>query len=202
MPPDVKALLAHSPRPALRLVPDGSLAATSWLGCVPEVDATTSGLALLACIDLATLQQALPVEWLPGAGSLRFYYDVEEQPWLCGPDDRAGFAVVWSSEQQNDTRKQGIRFEAIETYPDESPHEDKPEHRIAGWAQSIQEPVERECQYHGGGNPEEWKLLLQLDSDDSLDWMWGDVGKLYFMTKESDARQRDFSKAWCVLQCH
>jgi len=25
-----------------------------------------------------------------------------------------------------------------------------------------------------------WRLLLQLDSRDDLNWMWGDFGRLYF----------------------
>jgi uncharacterized protein YwqG len=96
-----------------------------------------------------------------------------------------------------------------------------PEHQLAGWPKSIQGPMDLECQlvsngiYCGGpagykdpraealrAGAAEWKLLLQLDSDRELDWMWGDMGKLYFLIRESDARNRDFTKAWCVLQCY
>ncbi len=49
--------------------------------------------------------------------------------------------------------------------------------------------------------PGEWKLLLQLDTDDDTGWMWGDVGTLYFWVRESDARRRDFNKVWMVFQC-
>lgn len=47
----------------------------------------------------------------------------------------------------------------------------------------------------------DWRLLLQLDSDDDVGWMWGDVGTLYFWVRESDARRGDFSKVWMVFQC-
>lgn len=47
----------------------------------------------------------------------------------------------------------------------------------------------------------DWCLLLQLDSDDEVGWMWGDAGTLYFWIREQDARAGDFSKVWMVFQC-
>jgi uncharacterized protein YwqG len=52
------------------------------------------------------------------------------------------------------------------------------------------------------GGAEDWRLLLQMDSDDDLGLMWGDVGILYFWIREQDARAGDFSKSWVILQCH
>ena len=46
----------------------------------------------------------------------------------------------------------------------------------------------------------DWRLLLQLDTDDDTGWMWGDVGTIYFWVRESDARDGDFSKVWMVFQ--
>ena len=48
---------------------------------------------------------------------------------------------------------------------------------------------------------EDWQLLLQLDSDDSANLMWGDMGMLYFSVRKSDLTDRDFSRAWMTLQC-
>ena len=47
----------------------------------------------------------------------------------------------------------------------------------------------------------DWKLLLQLDTDDDIGWMWGDVGTLYFWVREQDAQAGDFSRVWMVFQC-
>ncbi len=48
----------------------------------------------------------------------------------------------------------------------------------------------------------EWKLLLQVDSDDDTGFMWGDGGQIYFWIRESDLAARNFDDVWMVLQCH
>lgn len=98
---------------------------------------------------------------------------------------------------------------------------DPPLHQIGGWPHPIQnDDMELECQLASNGvdcgGPEgrasekardlapgasEWRLLLQLDSDDDSDMMWGDAGILYFWVREHDSRTGDFSKAWMILQC-
>jgi uncharacterized protein YwqG len=47
----------------------------------------------------------------------------------------------------------------------------------------------------------DWKLLLQLDSDDDAEMMWGDCGMLYFWIKKQDLQSRNFDKCWMVFQC-
>ena len=98
---------------------------------------------------------------------------------------------------------------------------DLPHHQMLGYPSPVQgDQMELECQlatngiYLGDGDwPEhprfselrpgagEWKLLLQLDSDNDTQWMWGDVGTLYFWVRERDARNANFSDVWFVLQC-
>jgi uncharacterized protein YwqG len=93
-------------------------------------------------------------------------------------------------------------------------------HLLFGSPMVIQNPMEEECQlsFHGfdatdydlGSDPEvaflkdgveDWQLLLQLDSDDNLDWMWGDLGRLYFWIRKQDLEKHDFSNVWCEKQC-
>jgi uncharacterized protein YwqG len=47
----------------------------------------------------------------------------------------------------------------------------------------------------------DWRLLFQVASDDSLDFMWGDGGNLYFMVRERDARANRFEDVWLGFQC-
>ena len=46
----------------------------------------------------------------------------------------------------------------------------------------------------------EWKLLLQLASDEELGWMWGQTGNLYWWMRESDIRRGAWDQAWFQLQ--
>jgi uncharacterized protein YwqG len=94
-------------------------------------------------------------------------------------------------------------------------------HQLLGTATAIQNAdMEREAQLasnglylgHGKVDPKreaalaagikDWTLLLQLDSDDAADMMWGDAGRLYFWIRKQDLRARDFSRVWMILQCH
>jgi uncharacterized protein YwqG len=46
-----------------------------------------------------------------------------------------------------------------------------------------------------------WKLLLQIDSNDECNMMWGDMGRIYFWIKEEDLQARRFEKCWVSMQC-
>jgi uncharacterized protein YwqG len=47
----------------------------------------------------------------------------------------------------------------------------------------------------------DWELLLQVDSDDRAEIMWGDVGRIYFLIQREALAQRQFENAWLVFQC-
>jgi uncharacterized protein YwqG len=90
-----------------------------------------------------------------------------------------------------------------------------PRHRIDGFPAMIQsDAMELECQQDLEGRSSsrfddaeleaarrDWRLLLQIDSDDDLDVMWGDGGTLYFFVREEDARRGDFSRVRVHAQC-
>ena len=84
--------------------------------------------------------------------------------------------------------------------------DDKPPwHRMFGWPDLVQNPMQLECQlasngiYLGDGKgyrhpraaelapgAEDWVLLLQLDTDDKIGWMWGDTGTIYYWIRRQD----------------
>ena len=98
---------------------------------------------------------------------------------------------------------------------------DGPRHQVGGYPTPIQgDGMELEAQlasnglYMGGPDSysdervaalepgaADWRLLLQIDSDDEAGMMWGDSGILYFWVREQDARAGDFSRVWTILQC-
>lgn len=103
----------------------------------------------------------------------------------------------------------------------ENRFEGLPKHQLLGLPSPVQgDAMELECQLASNGvncggpegyaSPEakqlapgadEWRLLFQMDSDDSLGVMWGDCGHLYFWVQESAASIGDFDNVWLVLQC-
>lgn len=65
-----------------------------------------------------------------------------------------------------------------------------------GGPEGYQSPRRKELE----PGAKDWRLLLQLDSDDDAGMMWGDVGRLYFWVREAAARRGDFAGAWMILQ--
>jgi uncharacterized protein YwqG len=98
---------------------------------------------------------------------------------------------------------------------------DLPKHQVGGFPSPVQSnTMELECQLATNGiyvgklegfesprakeleaGASDWRLLLQLDSDDDLDFMWGDAGMIYFWIRQQDATERRFDRSWLILQC-
>ena len=94
-------------------------------------------------------------------------------------------------------------------------------YKLLGHADPVQNGMELECEYvtHrlNCGTPEgfqqgkargldqnaaHWQLLLQVDSCEELDMMWGDLGRLYFWITKEDLAARRFENTWLILQCY
>ena len=92
-------------------------------------------------------------------------------------------------------------------------------HRFLGQPDPIQGDMQLECPFASNGvyvgTPEgydsvdglsrpgaaDWRLLLQIDSDDTADMMWGDAGRLYWWIREADLTAGKWNAVWLVLQC-
>jgi uncharacterized protein YwqG len=88
-----------------------------------------------------------------------------------------------------------------------------PVHQVGGYAEPVQGPVEHEVADAALNNmvpygdprldaeARRWELLLQVDSDDDLDMMWGDVGTLYWMARPEDLANNDLANISFTWQC-
>jgi len=47
-----------------------------------------------------------------------------------------------------------------------------------------------------------WQFLFQIDSDDDLDIMWGDVGIIYISIPKDSLAKKQFEDSWTILQCY
>ena len=75
-------------------------------------------------------------------------------------------------------------------------------HKVLGWPDTLQADVASGCPKSRGKRAgSEWRLLLQLDSDELLGTQWGDMGRAYFMIREADAHARRYDRAVFVIQC-
>lgn len=216
-------------------------------------------MGFLACIDLSQLPDAL--DWLPKAGKLLFFYDMEEQPWGFDPSDRGGWFVIHVTgtletdgpmatvppnlNPEHLLKSKRIRFVTANlppTWEDDALSSlnltDAEENTLMEWRSSLcgegplhlmggyPDPVQTaqmalECQLVSNGlycgdatgyqdprakqladSAKDWQLLLQMDSDDDLGVMWGDVGSIYFWIRADDAKQGHFDRAWLILQSH
>lgn len=132
-----------------------------------------------------------------------------------GPADPAAFrpigAWTWESVGIDMTDDEFERLDGFDVEYDSELRRDLPEgwsatgrHQLGGHARHIQHPVEEEvvqalagCSSSTGRfdhalwkqveeQVPDWRVLLQIDSDDALDVMWGDVGTLHWAARQLD----------------
>ena len=88
-----------------------------------------------------------------------------------------------------------------------------PVHQVGGYADPVQGPVENEVALAALNNEtpygdprldaeaRRWELLLQVDTDEALDMMWGDCGVLYWMARPDDLAVGNLSEMSFTWQC-
>jgi len=127
----------------------------------------------------------------------------------------------WQDERINALELNDKQFDEYEDLY-QNVYNDEPAHQMLGTPSPIQgNDMDLECQLAsngincGDGNGYEskeakklstgrndWILLLQVDTDDDIDMMWGDSGMLYFWIRKQDIQLHDFTKCWMILQCY
>lgn len=137
-------------------------------------------------------------------------------PWPSPEMDRIGLQAAYMASTGNEL---GVLYDALDgLLAGGTPR--APRHRMFGHPDQIQNEMREECEfvthghYLGGGDgrdvPERreleanarlWRLLLQVDSDESIGTMWGDVGRIYFWIREDALTTRAFDRTWLILQC-
>jgi len=93
-------------------------------------------------------------------------------------------------------------------------------HRLLGHSDNVQGDMQLEAQLVTNGlycgnetgykdprrkglesGADDWMLLLQLDSDDTAEFMWGDSGMLYYWIRKQDLAVEQFDRVWMTMQC-
>jgi uncharacterized protein YwqG len=91
-----------------------------------------------------------------------------------------------------------------------------PRHRLLGHPDTIQDDMRSQCQFAANGvadpsadpqrvaallpSANDWRLLLQVDSDERLGMRWASSGMLYFWIRQQDLASGRFDNCWVVLQ--
>lgn len=70
-----------------------------------------------------------------------------------------------------------------------------PVHRLGGYPVLIQT-------HRPSGAPAGSEFLLQIDTDQDVGFMWGDLGRVYFWITPRDLKARRFDRAWSIDQCY
>lgn len=142
-----------------------------------------------------------PTQTLPRDGSVAF--------------ERFTRTMGLSSEEQNAYYSYAHRFERMLR-----PAACGGNHHLLGHSDNVQGDMQTEAHlvtngiYCGDGTAwsdpravellagaDDWLLLLQLDSDDSAGFMWGDSGMLYYWIRRQHLLARRFDHVWMTMQC-
>jgi len=159
--------------------------------------------------DPAVLRRGVPPETATVQRTCAL--DTSEVETLPSVDSPAVGALELTAEERN------VLWDVGEHIAEQS---DAPaDHQLLGLASPIQGDMQLECQLASNGvycgdaagyassraraleaGAGDWRLLMQIDSDDNAEMMWGDCGRLYFWMTEDALRQGAFAESWMVLQ--
>jgi uncharacterized protein YwqG len=185
-------------------------------------------LDFLGVIDFGELASVLWLPELPGTGSAAFYYATEPpRPWGDDPAQSDGWRVLPGAVvPAGPAASQEHRLGAAPFVSLPSPHEPalrpigvgaafaevypqlyeswasftwgaEPRHQAGGWPMAVQRTLWPDTPQAIAAD---WRLLLQLDSDDRFGWRWGATGFVYFSARAADVRSGALDRSWLILQ--
>lgn len=170
----------------------------------------------MATIDLSEIPR-IENNPLPTRGALLFFYDAEEQPWGI-PGQKKGWRILYRSPDDIGRPETtvglpeapvGMAFSPTLSYSDDLDldlteeeidlyyewlHGGGPPFQLFGHESAIQSALSGYVPGH--------RLLLQIPSDETLGYGWGDMGCLYFTMTPEDMEAGRFENAWLTLQCY
>jgi uncharacterized protein YwqG len=166
--------------------------------------------------DPSLLRRASPPGNLPEEGRYRecaVGFSTEVTLPHYDPFDPATFAALGLSERLDEDGSEAY-WHAQQQLAGVAGMRNPDLHRLLGHADPVQTEMDVEvyCEANGLARDSrpwaerkraaaEWRLLLQIDSDDAAGMLWGDVGRIYYWIERRALQRRDFSRAWLVLQC-
>lgn len=152
-----------------------------------------------------------------------------DEEWLL-PESKLNFGTASTLPAAASDSVQALKLSAKDAkayqdclkQPAATEDEESPQHQLLGWPAPLQSAnMEGECQLAANGincgeeveeeNPKvkalragakNWRLLLQLDSDNDAGLSWGDGGRLYFWIRQQDLAAQRFDRCWAILRCH
>lgn len=161
--------------------------------------------------DMALLERKSPPEDIADYGKVFPAATLTFEAGVDMPDVFSSYDALVPLEEKDED----AYFSMMEALED-----DAPRNKLLGHSDNMQDEMESECEYISRGystcSPEEyadlpreslnrdclrWKLLLQLDSNEELDMMWGDDGRLYLFIPEEELKKGSFEHTWLILQC-
>jgi uncharacterized protein YwqG len=116
--------------------------------------------------------------------------------------------AAWEVLRERLAQLQGVELEELAPEP-------LALHRLLGYPEELQIRMELDCELASQGTELsdgstyetlergalDWRLLLQVSTDDEVGFYWGDgLGRLYVWIRERDLFERKTAEAWAILQ--
>ncbi len=169
-----------------------------------------------------TLQFFMDKDELWEEGFMKVLYSPPATEFVAGPPSRVSTGphpirfesfLTWPSSQRPEFPDLTDAERDVALDLDSADSQGYDRHQIGGFPHPVQADsyeVEAECQRLGiryeyqdardFQGLDKWYLLVQIDSDDHLGIMWGDVGIVYVVVHEEDSARGDFSRIFFTMQ--